>query len=195
MSWGYSTPRGQIGLAIRALCAALMLALGIGTPQCAQAQVQASATARAEAVVVTNLTFVKVDDLNFGSIIPGTTAGTVVLSPAGVRTRTGGARLASSGTVQPASFAGKGTFNQQVRINLISNTTTLTRVGGGGTMTMDTFIIGSTPTAQITTTPRTFRIGSSNGIFLFPVGATLRVKANQAPGTYVGSFTISVEYQ
>lgn len=195
MHWGVSMLRGRFGIAIRAVCAMAFCVLSLGVAGSASAQETASAVARAEAVVVANLTFIKVDDLSFGRVVPGTTAGTVVLSPAGTRTATGGARLATGGLVQPAAFAGKGTFNQQLTIRISNNSITLNRVGGGGTMTVDTFIIGSTPTAQITTSPQTFRIASSTGIFRFPLGATLRVKANQQPGTYVGSFTITVNYQ
>lgn len=194
MTFGVSFPICLNRWPTRGWFALLAVLLSMVGSMPANAQVTASATARAEAVVVQNLTFVKVDDLAFGRVVPGTTAGTVVLAPNGSRTSTGGVRLASGGSMQPASFAGKGSFNQQVTIRLATNTTTLNRVGGGGTMTVDTFIIGSTPTAQITTTPRTFRISNSSGIFLFPVGATLRVKANQAPGTYTGTFSITINY-
>jgi hypothetical protein len=146
-------------------------------------------------VVVTNLSFFKVDDIVFGSIIPSSTAGTVVVSPSGARTKTGGVRLATGASPQPASFAGRGANNQRVAISVTRNSVTLAQVGGGGTMTMDTFIIGSSPTAQLTTAPLAFRINSPTGIFLFPVGATLRVKANQAPGKYVGTFAITLQYQ
>lgn len=155
----------------------------------------ASAPAQSEAVVVSMLSFFKVDDLSFGRIIPGQTAGTVVLAPTGVRTRSGGVALASGAAPQPAAFAGRGTFNQQVTISVGSNSITLNRIGGGGTMTMDSFVIGSTPTASLTTAPLAFRIGSSTGQFQFPVGATLRVKANQRSGNYAGTFTVTLQYQ
>lgn len=148
----------------------------------------------AEAVVVRRLSFIQVDDLMFGNMLPGTTAGTVVVAPNGVRTKTGGPVL-MGGTVQASSWAGWGTFNQNVQITMSANSYTLTRVGGTQTMAIDTFIIGSTPTAQLTTTPRVFRIGATNGIFQFPVGATLRVGANQMPGNYRGTMTITLNYQ
>lgn len=148
----------------------------------------------AEAVVVRRLSFIQVDDLMFGNMLPGTTAGTVVVAPTGVRTKTGGPIL-MGGTVQASSWAGWGTVNQNVQITMSANSYTLTRVGGTQTMTIDTFIIGSTPTAQLTTTPRVFRIGAANGIFQFPVGATLRVGANQMPGNYRGTMAITLNYQ
>ena len=170
----------------------MLAAFGAGA---AQAGEIATTTANARSVIVADLTFFKVNDLQFGRIIAGTTAGTVVVAPTGTRTATGGARLASGTSSQAASFAGKGAFAQLVAISITNSTVTLTRAGGGATMTMDTFIIGSTPTAQLTTTPLTFTIGNATGIFQFPVGATLRVGANQAPGVYTGTFTVTLQYQ
>jgi len=174
------------------LAGALLAAQAIPAPAFAQTAATAN---QAEAVIVSALSFFKVDDLMFGRIIPGTTAGTVVLAPDGTRTRTGGVRLASGPAAQPAAFAGRGAFNQRVAISVSSNTITLNRVGGGGTMNMDTFIIGSTPTAALTTAPLAFRIATPTGIFQFRVGATLRVRANQAPGNYVGTFAVTLQYQ
>ena len=196
MNRGISTARGQIRRAIRTVCALFSAALVIvGSAPALARGTPVPVTVVAKANVVAQLSFFKVDDLDFGKIIAGTTAGTVVVSPTGARTATGGAKLASGGSVKPASFAGKGTLGQTITIVVNSNTSTLTRVGGTQTMTMDTFVIGSTPTAILTTTPLAFRIGGTAGIFKFPVGATLRVNANQAPGTYVGNFTLTMVYQ
>lgn len=146
----------------------------------------------AEITVVRPLSFVMDDDLDFGTVIRGTTAGTVVVAPDGVRTQTGGVTLANGGGHKAASFAGQGTFNQRVDISLGSNTIFLT--GPGAPMRVRDFVIGSTPTAVLTTAPLRFRIGATNGIFVFPVGATLEVAANQAPGKYTGTWTITLEY-
>jgi Domain of unknown function (DUF4402) len=148
----------------------------------------------AEAVIVTRLSLIKDDDLEFGTMLSGPTAGTVVVPPSGARTKTGGVILVGAG-FNAARFAGYGRFNQNVGISINANVLTLNRVGGGATMRVDTWVIGSTPTAPITTAPRTFRIASSNGIFNFPLGATLRVGANQRSGTYTGTFTITLNYQ
>ncbi len=169
-------------------------ALAAAAPAAAQTS-RVTVQATAKAIVVAQLSFFKVDDINFGKIIAGTTAGTVTVAPTGARTATGGARLASDSTVRAARFAGKGSANQNVGILVTSNTSTVTRIGGTEKMTFDTFVIGSSPTATLSTTPTTFRISSSTGIFTFPIGATLRVNANQVPGNYAGSFTVTLEYQ
>ena len=153
-----------------------------------------SQSADTEAVIVRRLSFISVDELNFGSMFAGTANGTVTVSPFSVRTKTGGPTLFGT-DFQPAEFAGMGSPGQLVNISLSANTVTLTRVGGTQTMTANTFIIGSTPTAQLTTNPRRFRIGSSTGIFRFPLGSTLNVRANQAPGEYRGTFSVVLTYQ
>ena len=152
---------------------------------------QASAEGQADAIVLRPLSFFKVDDLDFGSIIASATAGTVRIAPDGTRTRTGGATLAGNDS-QPARFAGLGTPNRQVNISLGANSIWIT--GPGPRMRVRDFEIGSTPTAILSTTPTRFTIASALGNYNFPVGATLEVGANQAPGDYAGTFTITLNY-
>jgi Domain of unknown function (DUF4402) len=172
--------------------AVLFAAAFAATPTYAQTS---TLGANANTVVVRPLSFVKDDDLEFGSIIRGTTAGTVVMAPNNVRTATGGVTLAPS-VNRPSRFAGFGSSGQQVQISMAANSITINRAGGGGSMTVDTFMIGSSPTWQnITTAPRTFTIGSATGVFNFALGATLRIGANQAPGLYSGTFTVILNYQ
>jgi Domain of unknown function (DUF4402) len=169
--------------------AAGAVALGASTSAWA-----ASASATGQAVMVSPLSFFVIDDLDFGRLLAGSTAGTVVMSPSGARTKTGGVTLSSGGTPQPVNFAGRGQLNQIVAISLATSPNRLTRVGGTQTMVLDTFVIGSTPTAPITTAPTQFRIAGTGGVFNFPLGATLRVGANQTPGDYVGTFRITLNY-
>ncbi len=146
-----------------------------------------------EAVVVTPLSFIEVNDLKFGAIIPSTTAnGNVVLAPDGTRTSTNGIILVGS-SHQAAEFAGQGTFGQLVDISVGANTIWLT--GPGPRLRVRRFTIGSTPTTTLTTNPRTFFIGSPTGIFRFPVGAELRVRRNQPAGLYTGTWDITLNYQ
>lgn len=145
----------------------------------------------AEITIVRPLSFVLDDNLDFGTLIPGTVAGTVTMAPAGTRTATGGIVLVG-GSHKPASFAGQGTVNQRVDVSLGANSIFIT--GPGAPMRVRTFVIGSTPSAIITTAPTRFRISASNGIFAFPVGATLEVGANQIAGTYTGNWSITLDY-
>ena len=175
-------------LALRGIAAcALMMAPAVAAP----AHAQQTAQAQSEAIVLRPLSFFKVNDLSFGDIIPSNAAGTVTLAPDGSRSRTGGVTLAGNGG-EPARFAGLGSFNRQVNISLGSNTIWLT--GPGVRMRARTFEIGSTPTALLSTSPTRFRITSPLGNYNFPVGATLEVGANQAPGDYSGTFTVTLNY-
>ena len=146
---------------------------------------------QSQAIVLKPLSFFRVQDLEFGDFVPGATGGTVRVFPDGSRTATGSITLVGANH-QPARFAGLGTFNRLVDISVSANSIQLT--GPGAPMTLTQFEIGSTPTAILSTTPTRFRIGATNGIFNFPVGARLAVGANQAPGDYSGTFAITLNY-
>jgi Domain of unknown function (DUF4402) len=148
--------------------------------------------ATAETVVVTRLSFVKVDDLDMGYIIPSNQNGDVILSPTGTRTATNGITLVGAQHTT-AKFAGYGRTGQAVSVSLGANQIFLT--GPGPQMRLRNFTIGSTPTATLGTNPRIFTIASSTGAFQFPVGAELRVRANQPVGVYTGNWTITLNYQ
>ena len=169
------------------------LLCAVATPGAAEAR-PIAVSGHAKAVVVKRLSFLKTADLDFGRILAGTSAGTVTIKPDGTRSATGGVRLSGDGS-HPATFAGYGSPNQIVLIQLSRSTVQLRRAGGTETMRLETFVIGSTPQAQLTTSPMAFRIASSSGMFAFPVGATLRVGARQVPGIYSGTFSLVLEYQ
>lgn len=170
-----------------------MNAFAIGTSAlCASPALADSKQGDSEITIVRPLSFVVDDNLDFGNVIRGTTAGTVTVAPGGARTGTGGVILANGGGHKPAGFAGRGTNNQRVDVSIGSPSILI--VGPGAPMRVHTFVMGSTPTAVLTTTPRRFRINSATGVFAFPVGATLDVAANQAPGNYTGSWTITLNY-
>lgn len=148
--------------------------------------------ANIETVVVTPLSFVKVDDLDMGYIIPSNVAGNVVLNPDGTRTANNGIVLIGA-QHQTAKFAGFGRARQRVSISFGANQIFLT--GPGPSMRLRNFTLGSTPTALFARNQRSFTILSSNGTFQFPVGAELRVGANQPVGVYTGTWTITANYQ
>lgn len=174
----------------KAAVAALGL-LAVATAPVVQAK---SSSGIAKTVVVSRLSFINAEELEFGSLLAGPTAGTVIVSPTGVRTKTGGVTLVG-GLVQPARFAGRGSLNQTVLISLAAAPATLRRVGGTETMTLDQLTLGSTPSAVLTTTPQAFRITAPSGVFNFPIGGRLSVAANQVPGDYVGTFAVTLNYQ
>ena len=116
--------------------------------------------------------------MDFGTMTPTGTAGTVTVTPAGVRTSVNVDLF--GGTPAAASFSVTGEPGQAYFITLPSSTTL---TSGGNTMTVDTFTdAGATPTL----------VGGSD---TFNVGATLNVGGAQAAGTYSGTFPVTVNYK
>lgn len=148
---------------------------------------QSSATASASGTIVTPIAIAKTVDMNFGNIaVQTSTGGTVVLTPAGVRSATAGVTASATmgGTITAASFDVTGQGNYTYSITLPS-THTVKRNSGTETMTVGTFT--STPSATGTL---------SSGAQTLNVGATLTVGAGQVAGTYTSEtpFTVTVNY-
>lgn len=157
---------------------------------------RASVTARAQATVVAPLSIVKVQDLSFGKIAASSTAATVTVDAGNGRCTVSGAILAV-GTCQFAAFAGMGGKNMTAKVSL-SATALLT--GPGQSMLMDSITLGANPSISFSSTNgnggnQRVSIVSNTGIFTMNIGGRLNVNANQAPGRYTGSFTITVQYQ
>ena len=149
----------------------------------------------AELAVVSPGSFYKVRDLYFGVVASSSVSGTVTVAPNGTRTSTGGVALIGN-SHHPAEFAGmKPTQpNRPVRMRVGSNSIQLT--GPGAPMTVSLFRANTNPAQVLSTTPRNFQVQqASNGAFALYVGATLAVNANQQPGTYTGTWTLTLDYQ
>ncbi len=176
--------------ATRPLLAFLLLAL-LGSTHTAYAAI---GTGAIQVAILTTGSIVKKSDLDFGGIIATTAAGTVTVTPAGARTKTGGAILAGS-SFSEAIFAGKGSRRNQQIIVTLPTSIQITRVSGTQTMTVNNFTMGTSPTLAAVAAGRRFRIVPADATFEFPVGATLSVGASQVSGSYTGQFTIDVAYQ
>lgn len=187
--------------AARTLLCALGILVCLALPQDAFAQ--ASANGRPRLVVLEPLSVTKINDMDFGDVLSTTAAGTVVMDPTDnattdpTCTTTGG--LTQLNECQPAEFAGLGETNRIVRIRHQSQTITLT--GPGADMTVTNPAIDASPDLQFVSGNMgsngfsRWRIVSSDGSFVFRIGGTLNVNADQAPGVYTGTFTMQVEYQ
>lgn len=168
--------------------------LALAAAPCAFAQ---STTGTIRTTIVPRLSLVKTADLDFGQIMASSTAsGSVTVTPTGSRSAGGGAALAG-GTVTAGEFTGLGTRNQLVVFSFASPSVLLTRVSGTETMSVDSFILGATTADGLNDLGNSgrWRIIANSGQFRMPVGATLRVGANQPPGAYQGTFTLTAVYQ
>ena len=168
---------------MRPLCLLSCLAAALGLTAPAAAQVAPDEDATGRAIVLSPLTLLKVEDMDFGWLTV-TAAGTAILNPiSGAVTTTGGV-LPAGGDPLPALFAGAASRNTPVKIRIPNKPITLTRVGGTETMTVTAWTLDG---------PADRRVGISRA-FDFRVGATLAVAANQADGLYTGEFTVEVQY-
>lgn len=206
MTWGNSCRdaisrpgHGALGALLALVCVA-----GFAAP--AQAGEKVSATATTRATIVAPLTLVKQQDLVFGRIAARSTAGTVTVDQITGQCSVTGA-IVVVGDCQFASFAGMGTKNMNARISLnaVSNLT-----GPGQPMVLDNIQLGTNSTISFSGNPNAngrgvgltqgngnqrYSITTNSGIFVLNIGGRLNVNANQAPGLYTGSITVTVQYQ
>lgn len=128
--------------------------------------------------IVSNL-----NNMDFG-FVTVTTAGTAILdSNTGAVTTTGGVQFAG-GLPHPAQFAAVSPSKTVVHIMLPKQASTLTRLGGAETMTVDSWTINGNATRNVI----------AHELFSFSVGGTLHVNANQVEGTYTGTFAVTFNY-
>ncbi|WP_111707879.1 DUF4402 domain-containing protein [Lutibacter citreus] len=144
---------------------------------------QATATATATATIVAPISILKTADMNFGNVAVAGTLGTVVLTPAGARSVTGGTTLpTTTGPVGAATFEVDGQGTYTYAITLPSSAHTISN--GANNMTVDNFTC-NTGAGTLTAGEQTFT-----------VGATLNVAASQVSGTYTSgsAFDVTVNY-
>lgn len=140
-----------------------------------------TATGTAKTRIITAISIVKILDLRFADVVPGAALGTVVMTPAGVRTSTGGTRLGNGAAAGPASFQVTGQASATYAI-VLPNLVTVSN--GAQTMRVNTF----------RSSPATPGNLGGGGAQTLGVGATCHVAANQAIGTYIANFTVTVSY-
>ena len=145
---------------------------------------QSTANANISATVIQPLTITKNIDMDFGNLAAGIANGTVVLTPSGSRSSTGGVILTSiTGMPSAAQFDLTGAAGYTFSIVL---PTTANVKFGNNTMTVTNFTSTPTPTGTL----------GVNGKQTLLVGATLNVNANQAAGVYHQDtqFAVTVNY-
>jgi hypothetical protein len=162
----------------RALVGAAIAALAMN----ASAAQAASATGTAKAKILRQITLTNTSDLQYATIISGSTASTVAVSTAGAVSC--GAGLTCTGTTTAANFDIQGTNNAVVLVGGDSSVTLNGSLGG----TMTSTLTYSATSVTLTNGPGT--VGGS-----FQVGGTLSVGANQASGDYAGTFNVTANYQ
>lgn len=133
------------------------------------------------ATAATTIAISRTSDLSFGAIVAGTSAGTVTMSPQGIRTANGGVTLAGGSAASVSSFVVTGDAFQTFSIVLPAS---IGISGPSASMTLD----------QFTSDPDGTAILNAAGSRTLDVGATLHVGASQPSGTYSGTFQVTVAY-
>jgi hypothetical protein len=147
------------------------------------AAVAASTNATGKASVLKSLSILKQADLDFGEVVAAG-SGTAVINPTTGAIATSGG-VTHAGTIgHPASFTATGSKNSVVLIRIPTTAVTLSRLGGGGTMTVSNWTLDGSTNRKI----------PQNNAFNFAVGGTLNVGAGQADGDYSGTFSVTVQY-
>lgn len=146
-------------------------------------QSSATATANASARVFTPIAIAKLTDLNFGSLVSGPTAGTVVIDTASARSASGGVSLLNS-AFGAAQFNVTGEPSTAYTITLPSAISIVHTTNNALSMIVNTFTSNPSGTGTL----------SAAGAQQLNVGATLQVGALQGSGLYTGTFNVSVAY-
>jgi hypothetical protein len=142
----------------------------------------ADATASSTGTVVAPIQIKNSGDLVFGSFASGAAGGTVAISAAGVRDKSGDVTLiGTAGAAAKFDVTGEGGLTYSIALV----PTPLTRSGGTETMVF---------TAESDITTGTLAGTGGAGAQSFSVGGVLTVAAGQAPGNYVGSVKATVAY-
>lgn len=167
----------------------LMAIISVFFAATAVAQTSATATANASATVITPITLTKTLDLNFGILAASPVPGTLKITPAGIRTTTGGvSTLSTAGTVTPAVFSVEGEDGYSYAITLPLIPVVLHNTTHAGAFMLAT---------NFTSSPAVITGGVlTGGSQALNVGATLFVGPNQVHGLYTTSipFPVTVNY-
>ncbi len=132
-----------------------------------------------------NLVITATQDLQFGSMT-APVAGTVIVDTAGISTPTGGVLLTGAGAAAASFSMSTGPFKCTGRALVTVTagpTATMTHASLPATMTVDTFTTNPAPG------------GAFDPAVPLTVGATLNVGTLQAPGSYSGTFLVTVTFQ
>jgi spore coat protein U-like protein len=159
----------------------------------ATAQLTNTATANASATIVQDLTIEKTNDLNFGVVIPSSSASSFILAPAGGLTISVGSvsQILGDQTAASPEAAAFEVTGSGISIFTISLPTSIDITNtNDDTMTVDTFT-SSLPVAGVTLGGV---LGDLSVTEDFTVGAKLNVGADQAAGLYTGTFDVTVNY-
>ncbi|WP_290644472.1 DUF4402 domain-containing protein [Aquabacterium sp.] len=148
-----------------------------------------TASASASATIVSPIAIAKTSDLVFGKLAVGAVGGNVAISTADVVSISGAGTTVtqppgSTGNPASAVFGVTGEAGFTYAITLPTDGAVTISDGASHTMAVNAFVSNPGTTGTL----------SGAGTDTLKVGATLVVGNNQVPGTYTGSFNVTVSY-
>lgn len=140
----------------------------------------ATQTATAEVDIIAAVTLTQDAGLDFGVVATSAVAGTVIM-PTGTDTRTCSAGVTcATGTARRAQFTVSNATSGYL-VNIAVPTSTTLNFSGN--------------VMNLSLVPSMTSFTSTGADQVFYVGGTLSVGANQAAGTYTGTYSVSADYQ
>ena len=171
-------------MTIRSKMMLALAAAALGTTSAAAAPVSSPTPPPGRALLLIPLTLTKIDDLSFGSVVPSSVSGTVVINATtGARTVAGGVTAMPSDVGQRAYFGGAGSPNQQVIVT-VTAPAVLTSAASD-TLTVLALTLDGPPLRTIHPVDRTF---------FFGVGGIILVGADQPEGVYTSDYDVTANY-
>ena len=151
------------------------------------APIAADQDADGEVLILMPLTLTKIEDLDFGVIVPSPVSGFVSINATtGARTVGGGVTGVPSDIGQRAYFGGAGSANQVVFVSV-----TPPAVLTSTTNPADTILVLAMPLEGLALKT----IDPVTRSFFFGVGGIIMVGANQNEGIYEATFDVTASYQ
>ena len=147
------------------------------------APVQPDRQARATVIITPPAQVRKLQDLNFATLSVWS-AGTATVDPNTDAMTTTGGVVHTGGTAYSALFEAVSPVKNVVLIRIPKQPITVTRVGGTETMAVSNFTLDGVDRRNVV----------AKELFVFKVGGTLTVNANQAEGLYLGTFDVDVQF-
>lgn len=168
--------------------AAMGAAVAVAALTAGAASAQDSATATASANILQSITVTNSQALDFGTIVPGGAASTVVVTPGDnvtAATRACGTGLTCSGAFSRAVFDVTG--SHAALVDVTGDTSVVIQNANGDTMNV-ALTYSTASLTLVRATPASTPAGA------FYVGGTLSVGADQAAGAYSEVFNVTVDY-
>jgi hypothetical protein len=142
--------------------------------------------ATGKGLILVPLTLTKLDDLDFGTLVPSSVSGFVSINAAtGARNIGGGVTGVPSAQGKRARFAGAGTGGQTVIITINPATQLVSTTNSADTIPVLALTLEGSPIKTIDPVTRSV---------FFGVGGVIQINSNQAEGLYTATFDVTANY-